>query len=233
MSPGETADEYFRAIEQEFVSRRGAAMLLSPRDWALIGEWKEAGVPLHVVLQGIHNVFDSFEQRAPAGRRINSLSYCRQEVLGLHEIYRTLHAVEAGRPAPGAADAAGAAAMARHVGRLHRRVRLSMAVASLAGRDLLVGGLARIAAELKRLRREIKEGAFDPTGLEEGLRSVPPCLIVGGARDTMESPHGEPGRSKGSRAVDRDAPGVLIGTRIASVRRGVRRGDRPGAAAPR
>ncbi len=170
MSPGETADEYFRAIEQEFVSRRGAAMLLSPRDWALIGEWKEAGVPLHVVLQGIHNVFDSFEQRAPAGRRINSLSYCRQEVLGLHEIYRTLHAVEAGRPAPGAADAAGAAAMARHVGRLHRRVRLSMAVASLAGRDLLVGGLARIAAELKRLRREIKEGAFDPTELEEGLR---------------------------------------------------------------
>src|SRR3989454_7723003 len=101
MTPGEAADQYFGAIEEEFVRGRGAAMLLSPRDWSLIGEWKEAGVPLRVVLQGITNVFDSFAGRAPTGRRINSLSYCRQEVQVLHEIYRSLHAVEAGRPAPG------------------------------------------------------------------------------------------------------------------------------------
>ena len=154
MSPGEAADEYYSAIEEQFVRRRGAAMLLSPRDWALIGEWKEAGVRLQVVLQGIDNVFDSFERRGPAGRRINSLSYCRQEVRMLHEIYLSLHAVEAGRPSPGGTDVTGAAAMARHVGRLHRRVRLSMAAASLARRDLLVGRLALIAAELKRLRQE-------------------------------------------------------------------------------
>src|SRR2546425_8003614 len=99
-----------------------------------------------------------------------SLSYCRQEVLALHEIYRTLHAIEVGRPAPGRPDAAGSAAVARHIGRLHRRVRLSMAAASGAGHDLLVGCLARIAAELNWLRREIKGGAFDPQGFEDRLR---------------------------------------------------------------
>src|SRR4029077_10459400 len=62
MRSGEAGDEYFRAVEEEFVRRRGAAMLLSPRDWSLIGEWQEAGVPLRVVLQAINNIFDAFER---------------------------------------------------------------------------------------------------------------------------------------------------------------------------
>src|SRR5205809_13693 len=39
---------YYRAVEEAFVRRRGAAMLLSPRDWSLIGEWIDVGVPLRV-----------------------------------------------------------------------------------------------------------------------------------------------------------------------------------------
>ena len=75
MSGREASVDYYRAIEEEFVRRRGAALLLSPRDWTLIGTWHEAGIPLRIVLQGIASVFDAFERRAPAGRRINSLSY--------------------------------------------------------------------------------------------------------------------------------------------------------------
>ena len=177
MRSGEAGDEYFRAVEEEFVRRRGAAMLLSPRDWSLIGEWKEAGVPLRVVLQAINNIFDAFERRAPAGRRINSLSYCKQEVLALHDLYRTLRAVEAGRPR-GPGEAAGSSAAVRHLGRLARRIRDSMALASEAGRDRLVASLARVGAELKLVRKEIKAGVLDPRALEERLRGCDEELLV-------------------------------------------------------
>ncbi len=60
--PGEAGD-YYRAVEEEFLRRRGAPLLLSPRDWALIGDWQAAGIPLRIVLQGIANVFDAFERR--------------------------------------------------------------------------------------------------------------------------------------------------------------------------
>lgn len=175
MKSGEAGDEYFQAVEEEFVRRRGAAMLLSPRDWSLIGEWKEAGVELRVVLQAINNIFDAFEGRAPAGRKINSLSYCKQEVLALHDLYRTLRAVEAGRPR-GPDEAAGSSV--RHLGRLARRIRVSMALASEAGRDRLVACLARVGAELKQVRKEIKGGVLDPRALEERLRGCDEDLLV-------------------------------------------------------
>ncbi len=186
MTSAQGDDEYYRAVEEAFVRRRGAAMLLSPRDWSLIGEWKDAGVPLRVVLQAIDNIFDAFERRAPAGRRINSLSYCRQEVLALHELYHVLHAAEAGRPRSADA-AAGVAAAARHLGRLARSVRAAMAGASEAGRDRLVGCLARVAAELKHLRKEIKGGVSDPHLLEEGLRRFDEDLLAATRESLPES----------------------------------------------
>jgi len=176
MKSGEPDDAYFRAVEEEFARRRGASMILSPRDWALIGEWKEAAVPLRVVLQAINNVFDAFARRTPAGRRINSLSYCKQEVVALHDLYRTLHAVEAGRPG-GPDDSSGISAAVRHLGRLARRVRVSMALASESGRDPLVACLARAAAEMKHLRREIKGGTLGPHFLEERLRRLDEELL--------------------------------------------------------
>ena len=177
MTSHEGDEAYYRAVEELFVRRRGAAMLLSPRDWTLIGEWKDAGVPLRVVLQAIDNIFDAFERRATAGRRINSLSYCRQEVLSLHDLYRALHAAEAGRPSSAEAAAGGTAA-ARHLGRLARRVRAAMGGASEAGRDRLVACLARVAADLKQLRREVKSGVSDPRLLEDRLRRFDGDLLT-------------------------------------------------------
>ncbi len=165
-------DEYYRAIEEEFVRRRGAAMLLSPRDWALIGDWQKAGIPLRIVLQGIANVFDSFERRATRSRRINSLAYCRQEVLALHELYLHLSAADAGRPGGGEEAVERNRAIARHLGRLARGVRRAMAVASESRLDPLVTSLALVASELKRLRKEMKADSFDPAGLEEQLRRL-------------------------------------------------------------
>lgn len=225
MNPDEAGDEYYRAIEEEFVRRRGAVMLLSPRDWGLIGEWKEAGIPLRVVLQGIHNIFDAFEPRAPKGRRINSLSYCRQEILALHDLYRTLHAAEAGRPAAAGQDAAGNAAVTRHVGRLYRGVRGALAAASQAGRDSLVGCLARVAAELKRLRKEIKGGAFDPQGLEEQLRGFDGEMLAAAKAslqpETLARIEAEAGRALGP-AAGRMTPEARDGTRRTHLARLIR-----------
>jgi hypothetical protein len=180
MSDPVAPEEYFRAIEEEFLRRRGAPMILSPRDWALISEWQAQGVPLRIALQGIANVFDAFERRAPGPRRINSLSYCRQEVLSLNELYRSLRAAGAGRPPAGGtgpAAAGPARAIGRHLGRLVRRLREAMARASASGLDPLVPELAQAVTDLKRIRKEIAGGALDPSGLEESLRRLDDALL--------------------------------------------------------
>ncbi|HEX9428555.1 MAG TPA: hypothetical protein VGA64_12295 [Candidatus Polarisedimenticolia bacterium] len=180
MTPPDDADEYVRAIEEEFVRRRGAALLLSPKDWALITEWREAGVPLRLVLQALANVFDSFALRAPGGRRINSLSYCRQEVLALHELHNSLRGVEAGRPAAEPTAAGAGRLLVRHLGRLHRRLRLAMTRASNEGRDVLVGAIALCGSELTRLRAEARTGSVDPLRLDAELRALDAGLLEAG-----------------------------------------------------
>ncbi len=71
---------YFTEIEDTFVRRRGKHLLLSPLDWALIEDWQERGMPLHVVIRGIESVFDVFDKQPPGTRTIKSLFYCREEI---------------------------------------------------------------------------------------------------------------------------------------------------------
>lgn len=70
---------YFTEIEDTFVRRRGRHVLLSPLDWALIENWKEKGVPLHIALSGIERAFDSYQAK-PRKRSVKSLLYCQEEV---------------------------------------------------------------------------------------------------------------------------------------------------------
>jgi hypothetical protein len=74
---------YFTEIEERFQQRRGALLLLSTLDWALIETWREAGVPLEAVLRGIDAAFDKYEARQKRGRmrRINGLAWCAQAVM--------------------------------------------------------------------------------------------------------------------------------------------------------
>ncbi len=74
---------YFTEIEDAFVRRRGKHLLLSPMDWALIERWKELNVPLHIVLRGIEQSFDSWESK-PRKRNVKSLLYCQEEVEAQH-----------------------------------------------------------------------------------------------------------------------------------------------------
>ena len=74
---------YFTEIEEHFQRRRGSLLLLSTLDWALIETWREAGIPLEVVLRGIDDAFDKHEARRQRGpqRRVNGLAWCAQAVM--------------------------------------------------------------------------------------------------------------------------------------------------------
>ena len=81
---------YFTEIEERFQQRRGAPLLLSTLDWALIETWREAGVPLEAALRGIDAAFDKYETRQKRGRmrRINGLAWCAQAVMEAAEELR-------------------------------------------------------------------------------------------------------------------------------------------------
>jgi hypothetical protein len=76
---------YFTEVEEHFLRRRGAGLLLSTLDWALIETWKDAGIPLAAVLRGIDTAFDRYEQRPSKTQKVNSLAYCSQAVLAAAE----------------------------------------------------------------------------------------------------------------------------------------------------
>jgi hypothetical protein len=71
---------YYAAAEAAFVRRRGTPFLLSPKDFALLREWRALGVPIEAVESGIDDAFSRREERAAVGR-VNSLSYCRDAIL--------------------------------------------------------------------------------------------------------------------------------------------------------
>ncbi|MEO6588653.1 MAG: hypothetical protein ABIP06_04940 [Pyrinomonadaceae bacterium] len=71
---------YFTEIEETFIRRRGRNLLISPLDWALIENWEEREIPLHIILRAIETVFDTADKQPNRKRTIKSLSYCKEEI---------------------------------------------------------------------------------------------------------------------------------------------------------
>lgn len=103
---------YFTEIEERYQRRRGAALLLSTLDWALIETWKDAGIPLEAALRGIDSAFDTYDAKPARAktRKVNSLAYCSQEVLAaaeeMKEASTGAHKKEPQAPPPGMETAA-------------------------------------------------------------------------------------------------------------------------------
>jgi hypothetical protein len=74
---------YFTEIEEYFWRKRGAHLLVSPLDWAILETWQKADIPVVVVQKGIDRAFESWERsrRAAGGRQMKSLAYCVDAVL--------------------------------------------------------------------------------------------------------------------------------------------------------
>ena len=78
---------YFTEIEEYFWRKRGAHLLVSPLDWAIVETWQKAGIPLPAVLKGIDRAFESYQRsrRGAGGRQLKSLAYCVDAVLDAAE----------------------------------------------------------------------------------------------------------------------------------------------------
>lgn len=78
---------YFTEIEEYFWKKRGAHILVSPLDWAIVETWQKAGIPLDAVLRGIDRAFESYQRskRGASGRPLKSLAYCVDSVLEVAE----------------------------------------------------------------------------------------------------------------------------------------------------
>ena len=145
---------YFTEVEEEFVRRRGKPLLISPMDWALVESWKNAGIPLHIVLRAINQAFDAYDARAQKHRKVNSLFYCQQQVESTFAEYRL--AQVGGDPAssPAGIDQTSRAAPAEKE--------------EAFPKDVLFGFLARCGDDLRAagsraaaLRRAALENAID------------------------------------------------------------------------
>src|SRR2546428_11901043 len=77
---------YFTEIEEYFWKKRGAHLLVSPLDWAIMEAWQKAGVPLEAVLKGIDKAFESYRRsRRGAGKPLKSLAYWTDAGFGAAE----------------------------------------------------------------------------------------------------------------------------------------------------
>ena len=73
---------YFTEIEEYFWKKRGAHLLVSPLDWAIMEAWQKAGVPLEAALKGIDKAFESYQRsRRGVGKPLKNLAYCTDAVL--------------------------------------------------------------------------------------------------------------------------------------------------------
>lgn len=162
---------YFTEIEERFQQRRGAILLLSTLDWALIETWQEAGIPLEAVLRGIDDAFDKYETRQKRARmqRINGLAWCAQAVMQA--------AMEMKAAAVGSSPGQAAETAEPESGFEHERVaaHLSAAADALETAALAPEECKATAARLRELAADVQKpdgetsAAMDLEALERSL----------------------------------------------------------------
>ena len=163
---------YFTEIEERFQQRRGALLLLSTLDWALIETWREAGIPLEAALRGIDAAFDKYEARQKRGRmrRINGLAWCAQAVMVAAE---ELHEAAAG-------TAPGATTVARESGFEEERVatHLEAAATALDAATVAPEACAATAVRLRQLAAEARAAVTDESAAAHDLEALERTLTV-------------------------------------------------------
>lgn len=154
---------YFTEIEEYFWQKRGAHLLVSPLDWAVVETWQKAGIPLPAVLKGIDRAFESYgrSRRGTSGRPLKSLAYCVDAVLEAAE--------ESQEAAAGAGpETSRAAAPAEPFSREELTRFFDSAVASLrsAGEKTSVQELKKKFSETARAVDELKPILDSPAKLD-------------------------------------------------------------------
>ncbi len=169
-------DDYFRRVERHFGLRRDGPLLLSPRDWQVVERWYDRGIPLDTVLRGINRAFDRFDATGATAARVNSLSYCKQQVeaaweeQGQLQTFSDAGAAADGNPAvehlKNTADACRLAADAAP------ELANALRAAATALDRLAVEAGVLVAAELDRRANAIESRFRDAIASRGGSRNV-------------------------------------------------------------
>lgn len=185
-SPHLTAEEscFFQEIEERFCFLRGKFQLLSPRDWALIDTWWKQGIPLPLVLEAMEDVFAARPLRDEGREQIHSLSYMKSEV---QRRWRLRCDITSHRRGPREEEARLRREIRRHLGRVARGLRLASETARDLKRESLAQSLLLAEAELKTIRKEIREDTWDPLRAEKQLESLEAEVIGAASRSLEES----------------------------------------------
>lgn len=166
---------YFTEIEDAFVRRRGKHLFLSPLDWALMENWKQQDIPLHLVLRAIERAFDSFEAR-PRKRSVKSLLYCQEEVEAqfaewLESRVGSNENAQAEQNEEESSAHFSLAAIQQHL--QQNKTVLERLAKSKAGDAQLAESLTRAADRLGELLDDLNErGAVDARRMEDSLTGV-------------------------------------------------------------
>ena len=171
---------YFTEIEEYFWRKRGAHLLVSPLDWAILETWQKAGVPIEAVLKGIDRAFESWgrSRRAAGGRQLKSLAYCVDAVLDA--------AAEAAEAAAGSGP----------------EVRSSRAAAEPFSRDELRKYLERNAKRLRAAAGKLRGGVG-------GVADVAGGALAGTAAEGLAVRFEDTARKLEEALPLLDAPGAL------------------------
>jgi len=206
---------YYTEVEDAFVRRRGAHMLVSPLDWALIESWKEMGVPLAVVLRGIERAFDAFDKQPRRHRKVNSIFYCQQSVeecFAEHRQSMVGAAEETGSATTPIAGGDGPDSPFERV-RVERYLErvtsdLAAARARAEGRGELEEALDRAVARLGEIRADVEAARrLDPEALERDLTSLD-ALVVAAIVGTASTEAVEGARSEAKSALKAHKKGM-------------------------
>lgn len=166
---------YFTEIEEYFWKKRGAHLLVSPLDWAIMEAWQKAGVPLDAVLKGIDSAFESYgRSKRGAGKPMKSLAYCTDAVLQAAEEQQEAAAGAAPKSSRGAARAAVGEPFSREELRNYfakNAARLKEPAAHVvAAQSAMVASLRKIAEALeKQVTLLDSPGTLDLEDLERRL----------------------------------------------------------------
>lgn len=179
---------YFTEIEDEFVKRRGRHMLVSPLDWSLMEMWQQRGIPLHIVLRGIHASFDSYDERARRGRKVNSLFYCQQEVEAQYLEYcesqvgsGDSHANGNGKAETGDGESSPVFTQVAVIDHLTERFEaLKQLSARHAGNEALKDTFERVSLRLEQIIEDLQVAkALLPESLETDLTMIEEVILDG------------------------------------------------------
>jgi hypothetical protein len=195
-SAADAEAEYFQAIEEFFVARRGDPLFLSNADWTLIRKWRKAGIPLRVVMRGIGDALQSHAHSWGRARKVGSLAYCANEVQTARQRWQRALAMDVPRDGEAAAflrayaDRLDAASLGPHA----RAVATPLAAelrarcAGVLGDDLETWLAGCETALLRALKREASPSVLDAVAAEVDADLAPyatrlPARVLAQVRD--------------------------------------------------